>query len=77
MIQKKAQVWVETVIYILIGLSIAIFFPFYELKGGVHISYLVKTAVFISVLTLPFALKIIDFNLIINLYNNLKHRNQN
>lgn len=69
--------FIRPALYFVIALSIAIFFPFYELKGGVHISYLVKTAVLISVLTLPFALKIIDFNLIINLYNNLKHRNQN
>lgn len=61
-------------IYILIGLSISIFFPFYELKVGGHISYFIKTAVLITVLTIPFIFKMIDYNSILNLYTKLKHR---
>ena len=61
-------------IYFLICLSIAIFFPFYELKSGVNISYLVKTAALILVLTFPFIFKMADYGLITNLYNNLMQK---
>ena len=66
--------FIKPALYFLIGLSIGIFFPFYELKIGGHISYFVKTAVLISVLILPFLIKIIDYSLIINLFNNTKQK---
>lgn len=61
-------------IYFFIVLSIAVFFPFYEFNIGVHISYFIKTIVLIAVITLPFILKIIDYNLIVDFFNNLKRR---
>ncbi len=66
--------FIKPTLYFLIGLSIAIFFPFYELKIEGHISYFIKTAVLITVLTLPFLFKIIDYSLIIDLFNNLKQK---
>ena len=66
--------FIKPALYFLIGLSIGIFFPFYELKIGGHISFFVKTAVLISVLILPFLIKIIDYSLIINLFNNTKQK---
>ena len=68
--------FIKPSVYFLIALSIAIFFPFYELKSGVHISYLVKTIVLITVLTLPFVFKIIDYNQIIILYKNIKAKDK-
>ena len=65
---------IKPIFYILIGLSIAIFFPFYELKSGQHISYIIKTAVVITVLTIPFILRIVDYKLIINLINDVKQK---
>ena len=59
-------------LYIFIGLSIAIFFPFYEFKIGSHISYYIKLIVIISILTLPFILKIIEFNWVIEFSKQLK-----
>ena len=61
-------------IYFLIVLSIAIFFPFYELKSGEHISYLIKIIVFVSALALPFILGIVNYKLIINLINHINQR---
>jgi len=66
--------FIKPATYFLIGLSIAIFFPFYELKLGVHISYLIKTVVLILVLTLPFIFKFVDYNQIINLFNSVKQK---
>ncbi len=66
--------FIRPALYFLVGLSIAIFFPFYELKIGMHISYLIKSAVLTAALAIPFILKIIDYNLIINLFSNLKGR---
>jgi O-antigen/teichoic acid export membrane protein len=65
---------IKPAIYFMIVFSISIFFPFYELKIGVHIPYLIKTAVLITVFILPFVFKFIDFNLIINLFNNIRQK---
>jgi O-antigen/teichoic acid export membrane protein len=64
-------------IYLLLTLSIALFFPFYELKVGVNIHYLLKVLVFIVILTLPFAFKIIDYRQILNLLNTFKQKIKN
>jgi O-antigen/teichoic acid export membrane protein len=53
--------FLKPVLYILFGLSVAIFFPFYELKVGVPISYIVKAVVLIFVLTLPFIFKMVNY----------------
>lgn len=52
--------FIKPALLFLIGLSVAIFFPSYELKIGGHISYFIKTAVLITVLILPFLFKIVD-----------------
>jgi O-antigen/teichoic acid export membrane protein len=64
-------------IYLLLTLSIALFFPFYELKVGVNIHYLLKVLVFIVILTLPFVLKIIDYRQIFDLITTLKQKIKN
>ena len=64
--------FLKPVLYFLIGLSIAVFFPFYELKIGEHISFYIKTAVLITVLTLPFIFKIVDYSSMKNLLINFK-----
>lgn len=64
----------QPMLYLLIALSIAIFFPFYELEFGTPLSLWVKSGVFLSVLTLPFIFKIVDYNQILNLIENVKQR---
>lgn len=66
--------FIKPALYFLIGLSIATFFPFFELKIGGHISYLVKTGVLVTVLMLAFLFKLIDYGLILNLINNVKQK---
>lgn len=66
--------FIKPSLYLLISLSIAIFFPFYELKFGVHISYFIKTAILILVLTLPFIFKMMDYNSVLLIINSLRQR---
>ena len=65
---------IRPIIYLAIALSIAIFFPFYEIKIGEHASYLIKIAVLIILFTLPFIFRIIEFQLIYDLIRNIKQR---
>ncbi len=60
--------------YFLITLSVAVFFPFYELKAGIQISYFIKSITFMVMLTLPFIFKLIDYRLIMELIANLKQK---
>ncbi len=66
--------FIKPALYFLTGLSIAIFFPFYELKYSAPISYWLKSAVFISILTLPVIFKIIDFKSITIMIDDIKKR---
>jgi len=66
--------FLKPALYFLIGLTIAVFFPFCELKIGGHISFYIKTAVLIIVLILPFIFKLIDYRYAIDLIRNVKHR---
>lgn len=66
--------FIKPALYILFGLSIAIFFPFYELKYGGHISYFLKTAVLIIILTFPFIFKIVDIKTFVNFFNTIKRK---
>ena len=69
--------FIRPALYFLIGLSVSIFFPFYEYNTGMHISYLIKIAALILVLPLPFIFKLIDYSTILSLFNNIKQENRN
>jgi O-antigen/teichoic acid export membrane protein len=66
--------FIKPAMYFLIGLSIAIFFPFYEWKIGSHISYFIKTAVLIIIIALPLVFKLINYDQIMTLFNNVIHK---
>lgn len=64
----------KPVLYLLLALSIALFFPFYELKNAVQIPYWIKTITFIIVLLLPVIFKIVDYKQILILVDYIKQR---
>ena len=66
--------FLKPTLYYFITLSIAVFFPFYELKIGGQISYFIKISVLISGLLLPFLLKFIDHSLVIKFFKDLQRR---
>lgn len=66
--------FIKPALYFSIGLSVSIFFPFYEYHQGTHLSYIYKIAVLILVLTLPFIFKFIDYSTILSLLNNVKQK---
>ncbi|MCH7974480.1 MAG: flippase [Bacteroidetes bacterium] len=68
--------FLKPAIYFLVCLSVAVFFPFYELRGNVHVSYLIKTAVLLTLLTVPFVLQIIDYKMIVNLLSTFKQKSR-
>ena len=66
--------FIKPAFYFLIGLAVAVFFPFYELKMGVQISYLIKISTFILALTLPFIIKLVDYSSFTNLLNMINRK---
>jgi O-antigen/teichoic acid export membrane protein len=65
---------IKPVLYFSIGLSVSIFFPFYEYNLGTHTSYIFKISALIIVLTLPFIFKFIDIGTVMSLINNVKQK---
>ncbi len=68
---------IKPILYLSITLAIAIFFPFYELKNGVQISYLIKTVTLVIVLILPFVFKIVDYKQVLSLIEIAKKKLRN
>ncbi|MFA6980570.1 MAG: flippase [Ignavibacteriaceae bacterium] len=80
-----AYVWSQKVFYIkrsfmrpalyfIVCLMVAVFFPFYELKGNMHVSILIKAPIFLTLLAFPLILRIIDYKLALNLLNIYKNK---
>lgn len=61
-------------LFFLLGLAIAVFFPFYELQIGTSISYLIKLTVSFVILMIPISLKIIDVKSINYLFDYVRSK---
>lgn len=55
-------------IFFMIGLTVAIFFPFYEFSANANLSLIIKVPVIIAVFSLPFLFKLFDYRSVKNLF---------
>ena len=60
--------FIKPAILFLIGLSVAVFFPFYEFYTKANLSLFIKVPVLIVVFSLPFLLKLFDYRSLKNLF---------